>query len=705
MRIKSITLTNYRLYNGANSVFFNEKDGQNIYLISGENGFGKTTFLHSLLWCLYGRLMTDIDEVVRKEIANKGGYNAFLKSNLNIISRQNVEGLPQTVLGKIKKVGYSFENEKIKTDSVYSVSIDFTDVFIPSIPCDSLRITRSYDFIQDKESVEIYIDGKLNELSKEIGSEVFINDFILNKDIARFFFFDSEKIVALAETNTLEEKRKLNSAYNEVLGVKKYEDLKRNLENLRLRFRRKSDDIVGRNKLIALIDQQDALKDSINQMEENLRELDQLLTSLNAENESRQVELLREGNNITIEELRRQEAIVKTTKEKDADYKAKLKLFLEYAPFAIAGGLLAKTKEQVEHDYQASLAKNNVLNQNALLMQISRDLNEAIDKFEGGSLWAAQFKQSIDGILSKYVGVESSDEQLLSLSESEYKEFVAVYTNVTTTYKAEFAHLADDYKKNKQILERASRRIANMQSNESDSVIKNIRAKKNEVEKQIADVDAQVRKLVEDKAFASRDLASIAKQITELSKTVSLDDSDVKKDALAESLIAELDSFLAALKQEKKASLERRIKAAMNALMHKENFIGSVRVHISDEAMDIDLLSPPGDIIRKDSLSKGEQQLYATSLLKALVDESGLSFPVFIDSPLQKFDKSHSNKIITEFYPTISKQVVLFPLLHKELTESELEIMRPLVNATYLIKNDTAHSFIEQVPIDSLMQE
>ena len=705
MRIRSITLTNYRLYNGANSVFFNEKDGQNIYLISGENGFGKTTFLHSLLWCLYGRLMTDIDEVVRKEIANKGGYNAFLKSNLNITSRQNVEALPQNVISKIKKVGYSFENEKIKTNSVYSVSIDFSDVFIPSIPCDSLRITRSYDFIQDKESVEIFIDGKLNELSKEIGSEVFINDFILNKDIARFFFFDSEKIVALADTNTLEEKRKLNSAYNEVLGVKKYEDLKRNLENLRLRFRRKSDDIVGRNKLIALIDQQDALKDSITQMEESLHELDQRLSTLNTENESLQVELLREGNNITIEELHRQESIVKTTKEKDAEYKAKLKLFLEYAPFAIAGGLLAKTKEQVEHDYQASLAKSNVLNQNALLMQISRDLNVAIDKIEGGSLWAAQFKDSIDGILSKYVGVDSSEEQLISLSEAEYKEFVAVYTNVTTTYKAEFAHLADDYKKNKQILERASRRIANMQSNENDSVIKNIRAKKNEVEKQIAEVDAQIRKLVEDKAFASRDLATIAKQITELSKTVSLDDSDVKKDAIAESLIAELDTFLAALKQEKKSSLERRIRTAMNALMHKENFIGSVKVHITDEAMDIDLLSPSGDVIRKDSLSKGEQQLYATSLLKALVDESGLSFPVFIDSPLQKFDKSHSNKIITEFYPTISKQVVLFPLLHKELTESELEIMKPLVNASYLIKNDTSHSYIEQVPIDSLMQE
>lgn len=705
MRIRSITLTNYRLYNSANSVFFKEKEGQNIYLISGENGFGKTTFLHSLLWCLYGRLMTDIDEVVRKEIANKGGYNSFLKSNLNITSRQNVETLPQNVIGKIKKVGYSFENEKIKTDSVYSVSIDFSDVFIPSIPCDSLRITRSYDFILDKESIEIFIDGKLNELSKEIGSEVFINDFILNKDIARFFFFDSEKIVALADTNTLDEKRKLNSAYNEVLGVKKYEDLKRNLENLRLRFRRKSDDIVGRNKLISLIDQQDAFKDSITQMEESLRELDMRLSVLNTENESLQVELLREGNNVTIEELRRQESIVKATKEKDAEYKAKLKLFLEYAPFAIAGGLLAKTKDQVDHDYQASLAKSNVLNQNALLMQISRDLNEAIDKFEGGGLWATQFKDSIDGILSKYVGGDSSEEQLISLSEAEYKEFVAIYTNVTTTYKAEFAHLADDYKKNKQILERASRRIANMQSNENDSVIKIIRAKKNDVEKQIAEIDAQIRKLVEDKAFASRDLASIAKQITELSKIVSLDDSDIKKDAIAETLIAELDAFLASLKQEKKSSLERRIRTAMNALMHKENFIGSVKVHITDEAMDIDLLSPSGDVIRKDSLSKGEQQLYATSLLKALVDESGISFPVFIDSPLQKFDKSHSNKIITEFYPTISKQVVLFPLLHKELTESEFAIMKPLVNATYLIKNDTSRSYIEQIPIDSLMQE
>lgn len=90
--------------------------------------------------------------------------------------------------------------------------------------------------------------------------------------------------------------------------------------------------------------------------------------------------------------------------------------------------------------------------------------------------------------------------------------------------------------------------------------------------------------------------------------------------------------------------------------------------------------------------------------MKALVDESGIQFPVFIDSPLQKFDKSHAAKIITEFYPQISKQVVLFPLLYKELTPEEYEIMKPLINATYLIENDTTHSYFKQVPVDDFIK-
>lgn len=703
MKIHRITLNNYRLYGGENSITFNEQDGQNIFLISGENGFGKTTFLHSLLWCLYGRLMSDVDESVRKEIVNKGGYSIFIKNNLNINAKQSLSHIDSSIATKIKRSGYSVDQQKIQEYSTYSVAIEFSDIFIPSIKCRSLIIKRSYDLLRDLEDVEILIDGQQNELTREIGSDVFVNDFILSKDIARFFFFDSERIVALAETTSTDEKRRLNSAYNEVLGVKKYEDLKKNLENLRLRFRRKSGDIEGRNKLIALIEQQEKAKADLENIEHRFAEIEEEKKRLDGLNEQYQVELLREGNNMTIEELRRQEALLKATKAKDEDYKAKLKTFLEVAPFAIAGNLLKLAKEQVEKDHSASQAINSIQNRNALLAKIAKDLTASIETFCSEEYLSDKLKAEVDSVLGKYVCEEVVHEKLLNLTEKEYKEFVSMYSHITSTFKSEFLRLADDYKKNRQIIDRTSKKVANMQSNENDSVIKSIRIKKNEVEQSLAKLETELHTLIENKALATKDIASLTKRISELSKTVSLDDSDIKKDVVAEDLIAELNTFLTALKAEKKASLEKRIKVIMNSLMHKEDFIGSVCVSINEDIMDIELLAKDGGIIRKDSLSKGEQQLYATSLLKALVDESGIQFPVFIDSPLQKFDKSHSRKIITDFYPTISKQVVLFPLLHKELTEPELEVMKPLVNAAYLIKNNESRSYFMRVDINKLM--
>ena len=40
-----------------------------------------------------------------------------------------------------------------------------------------------------------------------------------------------------------------------------------------------------------------------------------------------------------------------------------------------------------------------------------------------------------------------------------------------------------------------------------------------------------------------------------------------------------------------------------------------------------------------------------------------------------------------------------------QLTADEYEVMKPLVNATYLIKNDTTHSYFEKVKIDNFITE
>ena len=80
MIIKHIILNNYRLYEGLNEISFKYEDNRNIHLICGENGFGKTTFLHSLLWCLYGRFVGDVPASGQDSNAN---YNALLQGNLN----------------------------------------------------------------------------------------------------------------------------------------------------------------------------------------------------------------------------------------------------------------------------------------------------------------------------------------------------------------------------------------------------------------------------------------------------------------------------------------------------------------------------------------------------------------------------------------------------------------------------------------------
>ena len=704
MIIKSITLGNYRLYEGKNIIKFKQDDDKPIFLISGENGFGKTTFLHSLIWCLYGRLITEVEAEVRRDIANSG-YNAFLSNNLNNNVRAKLEALDTSKKEAIKRRGYSSDNEDLKRLTTYYVAIEFEDVVIPSLPCTSLIVVRSYDMVTEKENVDILIDGVRNELTTTIGSEVFINDFILNKDIARFFFFDSEQIVALAETNTSTEKRRLCSAYNEVLGVRKYEDLKKNLENVRLRFRKKSSDVASREKLVSMLKKQDELEKQVADKRLALSDLESELLQLRGEDETIQLQLMREGNDATSTEIARIEKLIEATKQKDEEYKHQLRQFIDYAPFAITGQLFKDTRDQIEYDFKLREAKNDQLSRNLVVSQITSDLMLMFEHSTISSPEKSELIMQVQDVLEKYKHEVTEENVLLSVSEQDYEEFLAIYNNLTTTYKSEFEHLSEDYRKNKLVLERNSRRLSNIQSKEKDELIRSIRVQKNEVEKFIAKKDAEIRQMHESIGEISQELATTSKQVSELSKKVSLDDSDAKKDAVAERLIDELSTFLISLKQEKKYSLERRIKTTLNTLMHKEDFIGKVEVVIDGEDMDINLYSVDGNVISKDALSKGEQQLYATSILKALVDESGIQFPVFIDSPLQKFDKSHATKIITEFYPQISKQVVLFPLLYKELTAEEYNVMKPLVKSTYLIKNDVTHSFFEEVPVNEFIKE
>jgi DNA sulfur modification protein DndD len=703
MRIKSIELNNFRLYKGKNIVSFPKKDNKNLFLIFGENGFGKTTFLHALTWCLYGRLMADVDKMFNREISG-GKYSQVLNNNLNTSQKTQLSTIvPPSVQETIRQEGYSCQTDYVKAFSQYSVSLEFTDIFIPMIFCDTLKITRSYDVILEKESVEILIDDFANELTNVVGNEIFINDFILSKDLARFFFFDSEKIVSISESGTLEEKRQLCSAYNQVLGINKYEELSKNLESLRLRFRRKSTDIKERCRLEELLEKKRDVDAQLISQKVQIEILDVELASLRVEDGKLQLQLLREGSE-TLEELQRQKNVLLATEKRDEDYKQRLKLFLEYAPFAISGKVLRQTKMQMERDFELSLSQSNLRSMNYLLGNIQIEMKGLAETLSITEANKRLLVESFEKIIAKYQSLPTNETPLLNISKDELEEFLTIYTVVTSNYRMEFEYLAVDYRKNKQSMHNAARKIANMQNNESDELIKNIRDNKNEVEQYIAKLEQKIKSCHEKRGEINRELSVINRKISELEKRICVNDSDLKKDNLAKQLIIKLDTFLVLLKNERKFSLEKRIRDIFSQLTHKTNFIDSVEVVVNGDTLDIRLYAVNGEVIQQNSLSKGEQQLYATSLLKAFVEESEIQFPVFVDSPLQKFDRTHASKIITEFYPTISKQVVLFPLLHKELTIFELETMKPYVNTVYTIRNETSCSYIQPINIDDLIK-
>ncbi|HWJ28270.1 MAG TPA: hypothetical protein VNS32_17125 [Flavisolibacter sp.] len=573
--------------------------------------------------------------------------------------------------------------QKLNEQNSFSVSINFSRIFIPAFPCNQLEIKRVYNVENDKEEVYILIDGMENELTKQVGPEIFINDFILRKEIAKFFFFDAEKIVSLAEVHSLEERKNLSQAYTEVLGIKKYLDLKEHLENVRVRFRKRTiDDHEEKwNRLLEERESKTAMLDHNTIM---IREKEsELLIKQNA-SDKMQERLIREGSAISVEELKEFRRVRDEWMIQGNELKSEFKDLVDLAPLAIAGHLINKIKEQFESEQEQSEFKKEAIFFKRKLDAIDKELTENQRQLH---LDKATKQQIIAIIQRKLLPKEIIfDKSLLNFSLEEENEFLATYDLLTKSYNKSVKKIFKDLKVQQSSYASLNRRIADAESKAEDPVIKKIRADKCELDNGIEKLRNQLIELKAANLALNNDLGKINAQISALNSKRKVDEIDKAKDELAGRLINNLSSFITRLKNKKKRSLEENIQKELSVLMHKSSFVNKVEVKIQGELIEIELYDEQNRVIDKDNLSKGEQQLYASALLKALVNESHIRFPVFIDSPLQKFDKEHARNIIVGFYPNISKQVVLFPLLEKEFTKTEYELIHPRISNCYLIK-------------------
>ena len=359
MTIREIELNNFRIYKGKNKIELLPDGNRNLIIVSGNNGFGKTTFLMSLVWCLYGKNMGKVDELYRKEIDEKGGYSKYIGNSLNFAAQKEGE-------------------------TRFSVSVTFTDVEIPDTPCTEITIVRSYDSATNyDDELEILIDGRKNDLftgSKEEitkEEEIFIRDYILPIEIAKFFFFDAEKIVSFAQINTPEQRKDLSLAYSQVLGIQKYEDLKNELIRIQDDYRKASAKPQEKREFNGLIADIDFKESEINRLTEEIDNLENDRVFNRHNSAELQSKLIREGDMMSADELKRL-TNRKTELEivlKDAD--ESLRDLYSLIPFGLAGDLMAEVSVQLETEKEYKQNKLQLEGVNDKTDIILGDIEEA----------------------------------------------------------------------------------------------------------------------------------------------------------------------------------------------------------------------------------------------------------------------------------------------------------------------------------------
>ena len=705
MYVKEIVLNNFRIYKGMHKINLLPDGDKNIIVVSGKNGFGKTTLLMSQVWCLYGRQMDKVDELYQKEIRDKGGYGKYIGNSLNRLAATQGE-------------------------SRFSVSMVFTGVKADDFTCNEVKITRSFDTIAgSSDTLEILIDGRSNELIDDLltdnrsGKEIFIRDFILPLEIAKFFFFDAEKIVSLAEVNSAEQRRELSKAYSEVLGIHKYEELKQNLEGIQ-------DDL---RKQAAKPDEQKAYFDTeagiqkksieISEAELEKGKLREEHTKKKFESDEIQKNLIREGNQLTLDEL---DKLKEQELQLDEDIRSlqdQLKELYDLIPLALAGETLLDVSDQLKDEKtsrQNAFKEEDVANKTTeILAELERDRNASdivFDDIGVRDFYEAEIKRLIKKhFFSDLDSISDQFEPLHNFSDGEINEFERLISDLRRSFKERFSDITNQHIQSKRQVKVIRRELIEAEKHADDVYVSNLRREKNALDSRVLQIDNELGKLNRKIGAFGQELKTYRQRHENLRKKIDVSEQNRPKDEKIKKLIGTLEKFIINFKEGKKRSLEQKICKKLNTLMHKSNFISKVEVHIytsilgEDMEMVVHLFNQVNNKqqkLDKGVLSMGEKQLYASALLNALVEETAIEFPVFIDSPMQKFDREHAENIIKHFYPNVSEQVIILPLIHKELTEQEYMLLRKKVNHSYIIHNldNDSSKFIKTVPEDLIKE-
>jgi len=639
MLFKEFVLHNFGIYKGRHKVDLMPSPGRPIILFGALNGSGKTTFLDGLQLVLYGK---------HARCTGRGNmaYSDFLRSSINrYVSPHEGAGL---------ELEFCHHHEgKWQT----------------------IRVIRSWNGRNEntREKLEVMRDGVPDAVLSERWSE-FVEDFIPSQ-ISELFFFDGEKIEALAEEQS--SAAIIRTGIHALLGLDVVDRLAADIKVIQRRRRLDELDPASQALLQAKREAVQVLNDQAKDLEARAKQQSNVAENLLDELKAAEHNYRQQGGELAEQSVVIEVQLKEARERKDMQEKhLRDKLAAGQAPLLLVQDLLRSARAQLTLEGNAHLAA-------AMLDEISVRDAEVLGLLT---------QNEVSAVACAAVAAQLARDRDARAAAAGAPAYLDLRPDALGPYTdAQFTTLRKDLAEElvceQQLAERVNdleRTLAAMPNPEVLAPLRERLTQQRELHQRAVGAEALLKQQHDESVkavvLAERELQHHLLELAGQDLKHKTNERVLRHAALVEKT---LRSYRDAVLQRNVERLSSLILDSFQSVTRKSKMFE--RIEISPVDYRLALFDYSGHQIPSHQLSAGERQLLAVSILWGLSRASGRSLPAIIDTPLGRLDGQHRHKLVKNYFPKASHQVILLST-DQEIDEELYAKLKRSISHEYLIE-------------------